>query len=163
MWLKRTQMVTSSSKSIREDIHRELFGLRAQAKHRQGMGVTSGEAGALGKKEDRQQAASEDFSVLCVCAYMSQHEHGASGDNSQEVILSFHHVWTPGINLRVVMVESKSLYPRAGSCFALLAQGLPLGSLTRQGCLARNSEGSPCLWLPSTGITTICYDTCHVT
>ena len=60
-------MVTSSSKSIREDIHRELFGLRAQAKHRQGMGVTSGEAGALGKKEDRQQAASEDFSVLCVC------------------------------------------------------------------------------------------------
>ena len=65
-------MVTSSSKSIREDIHRELFELRAQAKHRQGMGVTSGEAGALGeRKTDSKQRVRISVVCACVCACVS--------------------------------------------------------------------------------------------
>ena len=44
-------------------------GHKTEANHGQGMGVTSGEAGTLGGKTERQkQAASEAFKVcVCVC------------------------------------------------------------------------------------------------
>lgn len=53
-------MVTASSKDSRKTGHMELSGHKTEAKHGQGVGVTSVEAGTLGGKTERQkQAASE--------------------------------------------------------------------------------------------------------
>lgn len=59
-------MVTASSKNSRKTGHMELSGHRTEAKHGQGMGVTSGEAGTLGGKTETEASSQLSF-VKRVC------------------------------------------------------------------------------------------------